>query len=116
MRYSFIFIGLLVIVLNCGAPLHKKAESLHPGATKSQVKETMGEPADTSFRGESEAWQYMRIANFGVCEYRIFWFDKGQLVGTTSYRKACNGPGCTPCMKDVRWEEKPDTVIEVRPR
>ena len=76
----------------------------------------MGTPDDTAFQGSDEAWQYGYIVGVGVCEYRVLWFTNGALVASTSYRSSHVAGGCKDGMRPIRWQDKPDRVIEVRQR
>lgn len=105
---------VLLLTLGCSS-LPKQALLLNPGDSKADVLKVMGTPDDHQFRGEDEVLQYGYVVAFGTCEYRVLWFTKGKLIGSTSYRNMSGG-GCKPGMKAVRWEEKPDLVIETRRR
>lgn len=109
-----LFVVLLALGLGCSA-LPQKALQLNPGDSRADVTRVMGTPDDHQFRGEDEVLQYGYVVAFGTCEYRVLWFTKGRLIGSTSYRANCAG-GTKNGMKTVNWEEKPDRIIEIRQR
>jgi hypothetical protein len=111
---TFFLLVALVVCLGCSS-LPQKAMLLNPGDSKADVIRTMGTPDDHQFRGEDEVFQYGYVAAFGTCEYRVLWFSKGRLVGSTSYRANCAG-GAKSGMRAVHWEDKPDQTIEIRRR
>lgn len=109
-----LIVGALALGMACSS-LPQKAFLLNPGDSKADIIRTMGQPDDHQFRGEDEVFQYGYVVGFGTCEYRVLWFSKGRLVGSTSYRCNCAG-SVKNGMRTVKWEEKPDQVIEFRQR
>ena len=111
---TFFLLVALVVCLGCSS-LPQKAMLLNPGDSKADVIRTMGTPDDHQFRGEDEVLQYGYVVAVGVCEYRVLWFSRGRLIGSTSYRNSSH-TGCQAGLKAVRWEDKPDQIIEIRQR
>src|SRR5436305_13870081 len=76
---------LIVALISVGcASTGKAVAKLEPGMTKQQVLAALGPPADRSFRGTDEAWQYQEIAGFAQCKYTTVWISKEKLVGVSS--------------------------------
>jgi SmpA / OmlA family len=99
---------LLVVALvsaSC-ASTGKAAAKLEPGMTKQQVLDLLGSPADRSFRGSDEAWQYQEIAGFGQCKYTTVWISNGKLVGISS-RRGGSVAGCGLGSQEVNWNDMP---------
>jgi len=110
-----IMTGVILLTSAC-VNLAKKTLSINPGDTKEQVLAVMGAPPDyRQFRGKDEAWQYGQTgAGFGYNDHRVIWFYDGRVIGITSYRSS--GTTAGGGMRQINWEEKPDTTIEVRRR
>jgi outer membrane protein assembly factor BamE (lipoprotein component of BamABCDE complex) len=60
---------LLLLVLSGVALADKPVDRIEPGMSKDQVRKLLGKPANRSFRGADEAWQYQEVAGFGQCKY-----------------------------------------------
>jgi hypothetical protein len=100
---------LLVVValaFNGCASTGKAVASLEPGMTKQQVLSALGSPADRSFRGTDEAWQYQEIAGFGQCKYTTVWISEGALVGIST-RRGKSVAGCGLGSQEVDWSQMP---------
>jgi len=98
---------LLVVALTLGyASTGRDVAKLEPGMTKQQVIATLGEPADRSFRGSDEAWQYQEIAGFGQCKYTTVWLSNGKLVGLST-RRGASVAGCGLGSHEVDWSQMP---------
>lgn len=98
---------LVVALLSVGcASTGKAVATLEPGMTKQQVLDALGAPADRSFRGSDEAWQYQEIAGFGQCKYTTVWISDGKLVGVSS-RRGSSVAGCGLGSQEVNWAEMP---------
>lgn len=99
---------LLVVAALCTAcaSTGKAVANLEPGMTKQQVLDTLGPPADRSFRGSDEAWQYQEIAGFGQCKYTTVWISNGKLVGVST-RRGSSVAGCGLGSEEVNWSEMP---------
>jgi SmpA / OmlA family len=82
------------------------AAALEAGMTKQQVLDILGSPADRSFRGTDEAWQYQEIAGFGQCKYTTVWISNGKLIGVSS-RRGSSVAGCGLGSQEVNWAEMP---------
>ena len=80
---------LVVALFSVGcASTGKAVAKLEPGMTTQQILAVLGRPADRSFRGSDEAWQYQEIAGFGQCKYITVWISNGKLVGVSTRRGA----------------------------
>jgi SmpA/OmlA family protein len=98
---------LLTITMISGCTSTGKAVAeLEPGMTKQQVLEILGPPADRSFRGTDEAWQYQEIAGFGQCKYTTVWIADGKLVGIST-RRGSSVAGCGLGSEEVDWSKMP---------
>ncbi|MDP2806134.1 MAG: hypothetical protein Q8O24_09365 [Gallionellaceae bacterium] len=112
-------IKILVLLLffflsGCGT-LENKTILLNVGDSKKAVLDVMGTPADRQISGQQEAWQYcVSGAGFGWNDHKIIWFNAGQVTGINSYRSSVSG--CQGGIKPVRWENAPDSVLEIRRR
>jgi hypothetical protein len=98
-----IFIALIFI--GC-ASTGKSVAQLEPGMTKQHVLEVLGPPADRSFRGTDEAWQYQEIAGIGQCKYTTVWISGGTLVGVST-RRGKSVAGCGLGSEPVDWSQMP---------
>ena len=99
---------LLVVVLisvAC-ASTSKAVAKLEPGMTSQQILAVLGSPADRSFRGSDEAWQYQEIAGFGQCKYTTAWISNGKLVGVST-RRGASAAGCGLGSREVDWSQMP---------
>lgn len=96
----------LALVLGACASTSKSVASLEPGMTKDQVLAVLGPPADRSFRGTDEAWQYQEIAGFGQCKYITVWISSGKLVGVST-RRGGSVAGCGLGSREVDWSQMP---------
>ncbi len=110
-------IALAMLALaGCGS-LDKQSLQINPGDSKDQVNSAMGAPKDRQFKGAMEAWQYCQTgAGFGYHDHRIIWFNAGKVAGLTSYKSTTPGSMCERSIQMVRWEDAPDTTIELRNR
>lgn len=115
-RNTILAVFFTVLLVACGS-LEKKAVLLNLGDTKEQVLAAMGPPDDRQLKGENEAWQYCQTgAGFGYHDYRTVWFQRGKVTGINSYKSARPGSSCVTDIKPIKWEEAPDTTIEIRKR
>lgn len=102
----FLFILLVVqLAISCASTGQAVAE-LEPGMTKQQVLAILGTPADRSFRGVDEAWQYQEVAGFGQCKYTTVWLSDGKLVGVST-RRGESVAGCGLGSREVDWSQMP---------
>lgn len=97
---------LTIATLTGCASTGKAVAQLEPGMSKQEVLTIMGEPADRSFRGTDEAWQYQELVGFGQCKYNTVWLSNGKLVGVTS-RRGASVAGCGLGSKPVDWQDMP---------
>jgi hypothetical protein len=100
---------LLSILVSACASTGKAVSQLEPGMSKQRVLAILGEPADRSFRGTDEAWQYQEIAGFGQCKYTTVWIRNGKLVGVSS-RRGGSVAGCGLGSEPVDWSQFPDAA------
>ena len=100
-------IALLIGVLVIGCASNGKAVAkLEPGMPKQKVLDVLGTPADRSFRGSDEAWQYQEIAGFGQCKYTTVWISDGKLIGIST-RRGGSVAGCGLGSREVDWSQMP---------
>ena len=84
----------------------KAVAQLEPGMPKQKVLDILGPPADRSFRGTDEAWQYQEVAGFGQCKYTTVWIADGKLVGGST-RRGSSVAGCGLGSEEVDWSQMP---------
>ena len=110
-------VGVLSMALAACGGLEKKSVLVSNGDTKQDVIAAMGVPDDRQLRGDDEAWQYCQTgAGFGYHDYRTIWFYRGKVTGINSYKSGRPGSSCVSAIRQIRWEEAPDKVIEIRNR
>jgi hypothetical protein len=110
LRLRFLLLVSTLIATACASKGPAIAK-LQPGMTKQQVLTNLGEPADRSFRGKDEAWQYHEIAGFGQCKYTTIWIADGKLVGIST-RRGGSVAGCGLGSEPVDWQQFPS--VEAR--
>lgn len=118
MKFRFVALAIMFAVLlsACGS-LQKKATLLNLGDTKEQVLSVMGPPDDRQLNGENEAWQYCQTgAGFGHHDYRVIWFQRGKISGINSYKSSRPASSCVTDIRPIKWEDAPNTTIEIRSR
>ena len=104
----------LMLLSGCGT-LDNKTILLNAGDSKERVLEVMGTPQDRQISGINEAWQYcVSGASFGSNDHKIVWIQSGHVTGVSTYKS--HAAGCTANMKEINWQSKPDSVIEIRNR
>lgn len=113
---KFILILMSFFVFASCSSMSKTTRNIRVGLSKSEVMDLLGEPDDVQNYSTKEAWQYCKT-NFGHYVYSIIWFDADKVTGKTSYSK----PGrpasfCDANFDSIRWENAPDSVIEIRQR
>jgi hypothetical protein len=114
---KIILSAAFVIFLSACGSLEKKAVLINFGDTKEQVFTAMGPPDDRQLKGENEAWQYCQTgAGFGYHDYRTVWFFGGKVTGINSYKSSRPASSCVTDIKPIKWEDAPDTTIEIRKR
>ena len=112
----FTTLTIVLLLAACGS-LEKKSIMLNVGDSKEQVLSVMGTPDDRQLQGESEAWQYCQTgAGFGYHDYRTIWFFRGKVTGINSYKSSRPGSSCMTDVRPIKWEEAPNTTIEIRNR
>jgi hypothetical protein len=97
---------LLLLALPGIASAGKPTDQLEPGMSKEEVRKLLGAPANRSFRGTDEAWQYHEVAGFGQCKYTTVWIKADKVVGLST-RRGKSVAGCGLGSKDVDWSEMP---------
>lgn len=114
---NFIIIAILAVLLTACGSLEKKSMLLNIGDTKAQVINTMGPPDDRQLKGDNEAWQYCQTgAGFGYHDYRTIWFYNGKVTGINSYKSSRPASSCITDIRPIKWEEAPNTTVEIRSR
>jgi hypothetical protein len=118
MKHRFAaLVTLFTVLLSACGSLEKKAALLNLRDTKEQVLATMGPPDDRQLKGENEAWQYCQTgAGFGYHDYRVVWFQRGKVTGINSYKSSRPASSCVTDIRPVKWEDAPNTTIEIRSR
>ncbi len=104
-KYLIAFLAVLSFGAAC-ASTGRHVAQLEPGMSSQQVLSIMGQPADRSFQGKDEAWQYQEIAGFGQCKYTTIWISDGKLIGVST-RRGGSVAGCGLGSRPVDWREMP---------
>ncbi|MGH8293413.1 MAG: outer membrane protein assembly factor BamE domain-containing protein [Gammaproteobacteria bacterium] len=104
-RWAFLILTVILFEAGC-ASLSHHVEQLEPGMSKQQVLSIMGEPANRSFRGTNEAWQYQEVVGFGQCQYTTIWIRQNNLVGVST-RRGGSIAGCGLGSEPINWQEMP---------
>jgi hypothetical protein len=97
---------LVLLALSSVALAGKPADRVEPGMSKEEIRKLMGAPANRSFRGNDEAWQYQQVAGFGQCEYITVWIRDAKVVGLST-RRGKSVAGCGLGSHEVDWSEMP---------
>lgn len=97
---------LLLLTFSITAAAGKPTERIEPGMPKDNVRKLLGAPANRSFRGTDEAWQYQEVVGFGQCKYTTVWIRDAKVVGL-SERRAKSVAGCGLGSKEIDWSEMP---------
>jgi hypothetical protein len=118
MNYRFFAMAtLLAFSLSACGSLEKKSSLLNLRDTKAQVLTAMGPPDDRQLKGNNEAWQYCQTgAGFGYHDYRVIWFESGKISGINSYKSSRAGSSCVTDIRPIKWEDAPNTTVEIRNR
>lgn len=113
MRLAVLVLGIALV--GCANTLVKKTISVEPGMSRQQVTAILGAPQDRQFQGKNEAWQYCELgATAG--DFVIVWFYDGRVTGLRHWTDSSPAFTCTALLRPVRWEDRPDSTIEVRQR
>jgi len=122
MKNSILYLVLVlcgVCAVSCASRKQKinytqQSVLITPGMSKQDVIDIMGYPGNNQFNGNNEAWQYHRNGFWqGYDKIFIVWFYKGYVTGLTTYDMPTTGAAV---YKSIRWEERPDDIIEIRHR
>lgn len=116
MRVCALFFSLFLVA--CAAPqLIANSVEISPGQTKQDVVKILGPPENRQFQGRNEAWQYCEtdMTGFSGDDYVVVWFFDGVVTGMNNYKNTLIG-GCEMFFRDIRWEDAPDSTIEIRVR
>jgi hypothetical protein len=115
--WGVVLVAALAIAATACGSLEKKAALLNVGDSKEQVLAVMGPPDDRQIKGDNEAWQYCQTgAGFGYHDYRTVWLKGGKVTGLNSYKSSRPASSCVTDIRPIRWEDAPDTTIEIRRR
>lgn len=106
MTKSFSMLLVLAVSLVGCASTGKAVVKPEPGMTKDQVVQILGTPADRSFRGSDEAWQYQEVAGLGQCKYTTVWISNDKLLGVST-RRGSSVAGCGLGSEPVDWDQMP---------
>jgi len=98
--------ALLLVTLSGIVLAAKPTDKLEPGMSRGEVRKLLGAPADRSFRGADEAWQYQEVAGFGQCKYTTVWIRDAKVVGVST-RRGKSVAGCGLGSHEVNWSEMP---------
>jgi outer membrane protein assembly factor BamE (lipoprotein component of BamABCDE complex) len=123
-RYCIIFYVIVVIFASScisSQLLLQKSINISPGMTKSEVVEIMGNPTNRQFKTTENGTVYEAIqwdcgwhsgltSDLSNKDMLIVYFKNGKVTDLNNY-VAYYGE-----VKTVRWEERPDFVIESRSR
>lgn len=113
---NLLFLLALSTSLSCaGMYLRDKANDIQPGQHRDYVISILGPPDDRQFRAKNEALQWCAKGTFGN-DNLIVWFKDSKVTGLNSYSTHAVSGSCTNQLKEVRWENAPDAVVEVRKR
>lgn len=111
-----IAIAMMLLLQACGS-LETKSTMINLGDNKERVLSIMGQPDDRQFKGSNEAWQYCHAkTGIGIHDYRIIWLYDGKVTGMNSYKNPQPVWGCMKAIRPVRWEDAPDSKMEIRIR
>jgi hypothetical protein len=88
-----------------------RTQDIKAGMPAERVLELLGQPKNRSFRERQEAWQYSRIASFGVCEYVTIWIDHDVVYAMNTDRTKAIG-GCNDA-PHIDWGQHPPPTINV---
>lgn len=113
-----LLLGFLIILslfsISCGSSaLMEDSIKINAGQSKEKVLKIMGVPGNRQFEGKNEAWQYCSTDYVGFTgdDYIVVWFYDGKVTGVTTYKNTQIG-SCEMFYKTIRWEDKPDIIIE----
>jgi hypothetical protein len=108
MKKPTLSLALLVslCVLSGPASAGDRTDQIEPGMSKAELQALLGKPANRSFRGTDEAWQYHHVAGFGQCKYTTIWIRDAKVVGL-SERRGKSVAGCGLGSKEIDWSEMP---------
>ena len=113
---NLIILASLFLVSCASSSLSKKTVSISNGDSKQSVVALMGPPENRQMKQEKEAWQYCET-NFDQYQFLVIWFEHSKVSGVNTYTKGGRPFSfCTSNFNSIRWEDAPDTTIEVRNR
>lgn len=116
-RLALAILILCLVACASQSAVIKRAASLVPGMSASDVRKLLGEPQNRQFEGKNEAWQYCSTDFSGLesDHYVLVWLNDGVVTGMRTYRNSQVGM-CGSFFRTVNWQEAPDATIEVRRR
>jgi len=115
MKYTVLLFGL--VLAGCATSgLVRNSMLVSAGQTKQEVLDTLGTPKDRQFSGKNEAWQYCRTSfDLSPDDFVTVWFYDGQVTGVNTYKNTDIGM-CDSFLREVKWEDAPDSTITIRHR
>ena len=114
---NFITVLLTLFLFACASQssIIKNSANIKPGMSDAELRQVMGDPQNRQFKGKNEAWQYCSTAysGFEADHFVLVWIFDGVVTGMENYRDTQFGT-CERFFRTVKWEEAPDTTIEIR--
>ena len=114
---NLIIVLLMLFLVACASQsaIVKNSAHIKPGMSDGELRQIMGEPQNRQFKGKSEAWQYCSTAFSGFEDdhFVLVWIFDGVVTGMETYRDNEFGT-CDRFFRTVKWEEAPNTTLEIR--
>ncbi len=104
---AFLFVGC--------ANAQRKSNLINAGDSKETVISVMGQPENRQFKESLEAWQYCDTL-FGKFNFSVVWFQKGVVTGVNTKSVGAAHGLCDGEFPTVKWEDAPNSTIEIRNR
>jgi outer membrane protein assembly factor BamE (lipoprotein component of BamABCDE complex) len=121
--YKFVFLFITILTTSCSTSnmLVQKSIKINPGMSKEEVVAIMGSPSNRQFKTTDSGiiyeavqwdcgWHSGMTSEFSNKDMLIVYFKNGKVTDLNNY-VAYNGQVII-----VKWEERPDFVIENRNR
>ncbi|MWJ26725.1 hypothetical protein GPM19_00635 [Halomonas sp. ZH2S] len=114
--YKLLILLFFPIIVGGCATVDPAFYEVNAGDSKSEVISKLGNPENRQFNGKNEAFQYCTTGtSFGVSTYNVIRFFDGEVTGANSYNLSRAG-SCSGHFQTLKWEDAPDTTIELRDR